>query len=706
MCLGLGTLYTFAIFFMESTAQSLQWYAFRMSVRTPHEAQAIARREGFETYYALRKQLKDASYDTPTDEAFQDKPLLPSVIFVKCTEAFALKMQDSKKMWPYRMPGEKTLCPITQRDIDVFRTAVESGCRNLEVIDENLAMGDKVRVLDGIFKDQEGYIVKIRGDKRFVISIPGVVAIATIYIPKHLLAPTPQSYPPPTMQDTTSNNKRIAKNTIMLYIRMFISMVVGLYTSRVVLATLGVEDYGIYGVVGGVVAMMGFLNASMSGATSRFLTFELGRGDKDRLAKTFSSALIVHIAIAIIVFILAETVGLWFLCNKLNIPEGRMEAAHWVYQFSILATMLSITQVPYNATIIAHEKMDVYAYMEILNVTLKLLIVYLLTIGDFDKLKLYAVLTFAVSLIIMMIYRIYCLRHFKESHFHWVWDKTYLTPLLSFSGWNLYGNFGGIAGNQANNFVINSFFGVVMNAAASVAFTVSGIVTQFSSNAMTAFRPQIIKKYASGDIQGMQSLTFLALKAIMMLYTLIAIPVFLECDYILSLWLVEVPQMTSIFCKILLISIFFESMRYIIIIDIHASGNVKKVSAYSGTLFCISPIISYFLFKIGLPVASTFITIATINATLVLINVLIAKYYIPQIEQSKYFTTIGLVTLTSAVSLLILMPLQQMLPSSFLRLCIMTCASLFIQLIIFAYVCLTANQRESTFGFIRNKLHI
>ena len=226
------------------------------------------------------------------------------------------------------------------------------------------------------------------------------------------------------MQDTTSNNKRIAKNTIMLYIRMFISMLVGLYTSRVVLATLGVEDYGIYGVVGGVVGMMGFLNASMSGATSRFLTFELGRGDKERLAKTFSSALIVHIAIAIIVFILAETVGLWFLCNKLNIPEGRMEAAHWVYQFSILATMLSITQVPYNATIIAHEKMDVYAYMEILNVTLKLLIVYLLTIGDFDKLKLYAVLTFAVSLIIMMIYRIYCLRHFKESRFHWVWDKT------------------------------------------------------------------------------------------------------------------------------------------------------------------------------------------------------------------------------------------------------------------------------------------
>ncbi|MDY5953612.1 MAG: polysaccharide biosynthesis protein, partial [Sodaliphilus sp.] len=284
------------------------------------------------------------------------------------------------------------------------------------------------------------------------------------------------------MQDTTSNNKRIAKNTIMLYIRMFISMVVGLYTSRVVLATLGVEDYGIYGVVGGVVGMMGFLNASMSGATSRFLTFELGKGDKERLAKTFSSALIVHIAIAIIVFILAETVGLWFLCNKLNIPEGRMEAAHWVYQFSILATMLSITQVPYNATIIAHEKMDVYAYMEILNVTLKLLIVYLLCIGNFDKLILYASLMLAVSILIMMVYRIYAIRQFPEAHFHWIWDKTYLRPILSFSGWDLYGNMACTIRQQGSVFLINIFYGVALNAACNIASTMQGILLQFSSN--------------------------------------------------------------------------------------------------------------------------------------------------------------------------------------------------------------------------------
>lgn len=402
------------------------------------------------------------------------------------------------------------------------------------------------------------------------------------------------------MQDTTSNNKRIAKNTIMLYIRMFISMVVGLYTSRVVLATLGVEDYGIYGVVGGVVAMMGFLNASMSGATSRFLTFELGRGDKDRLAKTFSSALIVHIAIAIIVFILAETVGLWFLCNKLNIPEGRMEAAHWVYQFSILATMLSITQVPYNATIIAHEKMDVYAYMEILNVTLKLLIVYLLTIGDFDKLKLYAVLTFAVSLIIMMIYRIYCLRHFKESRFHWVWDKTYLTPLLSFSGWDLYGNLAWTARQQGANFILNAFFGVVLNAANGIASIVQGSVLQFSSNVLLAFKPQIIKKYAQKDYEGMNQLLCVGAKASVILLLFVTIPCLLKTEYILQLWLNTVPKGAVFITKALLINNLITCINLIVVIGVHATGKMKLTGAINGTLLLSCLPVMYLLIKIGL----------------------------------------------------------------------------------------------------------
>ena len=242
------------------------------------------------------------------------------------------------------------------------------------------------------------------------------------------------------MTEISSNNKRIAKNTVMLYIRMGLGMVVSLYTSRVVLQTLEVEDYGIYGVVGGVVAMFSFLNSTMAGATSRFLTFEMGKGDKERLKDTFSSALIIHIGIALLVLILAETVGLWFLNNKLVIPEGRMGAAHWVFQFSVLGMFVGFTQVPYNATIIAHEKMDIYAYIELLHVFFKLGIVYLLVIGNFDKLILYALLTFVVNVIIAMIYRIYCIRHYEESKFRFIWKKDIFRPMLSFSGFNLFVN--------------------------------------------------------------------------------------------------------------------------------------------------------------------------------------------------------------------------------------------------------------------------
>lgn len=438
------------------------------------------------------------------------------------------------------------------------------------------------------------------------------------------------------MQDTTSNNKRIAKNTIMLYIRMFISMLVGLYTSRVVLATLGVEDYGIYGVVGGVVAMMGFLNASMSGATSRFLTFELGRGDKDRLAKTFSSALIVHIAIAIIVFILAETVGLWFLCNKLNIPEGRMEAAHRVYQFSILATMLSITQVPYNATIIAHEKMDVYAYMEILNVSLKLLIVYLLTIGDFDKLKLYAVLTFAVSLIIMMIYRIYCLRHFKESRFHWVWDKEYITPLLSFSVWDLYGNLSWTVKQQGTSFVLNAFYGVALNAANGIASTVQGILMGFSSNIIMAFKPAIIKKYAVGSYEDMNRLMRFATKMALGMLMLSNFIIYIKMNYILELWLKEVPTATVILCRYSLIMNLFSCISLILIIGFHAVGKVKLMGFINGTISILSIPLMYVMLKEGFNYENCFQMFVLLQVFFCISNLILLKKQCKHFHLKKY----------------------------------------------------------------------
>lgn len=470
------------------------------------------------------------------------------------------------------------------------------------------------------------------------------------------------------MQDTTSNNKRIAKNTIMLYIRMFISMVVGLYTSRVVLATLGVEDYGIYGVVGGVVAMMGFLNASMSGATSRFLTFELGKGDKDRLAKTFSSALIVHIAIAIIVFILAETVGLWFLCNKLNIPEGRMEAAHWVYQFSILATMLSITQVPYNATIIAHEKMDVYAYMEILNVSLKLLIVYLLCIGNFDKLILYASLMLAVSILIMMVYRIYAIRHFPEAHFHWIWDKTYLRPLLSFSGWDLYGNACVIARQQGTNFLINIFYGVVFNAASGIATTVQGTISGLAFNIILAFRPQIIKQYAKGNVEDMSKLVGNAVCFTTILFGCMSIPLILETHYIMKAWLGVIPEKSEIFCQILLIASFLGLLNNIWNTCIHATGKIKEISIFSGTFFLISLPIIYVVFQFKAPVESAYLVFILSIVFVNVSNLLIIKKRIPKLKLNFVFLNYIKVIIVLMASYYITSLFKAQMQETFIRL--------------------------------------
>ena len=508
-----------------------------------------------------------------------------------------------------------------------------------------------------------------------------------------------------SQKDITSTNKRIARNAVMLYIRMFLTMIVGLYTSRVVLNVLGVEDYGIYGVVGGIVAMMGFLNASMSGATSRFLTFELGRGDQKRLADTFSSALIVHMIIALIVLVVAETVGLWFLTHKLVIPAGRMPAAHWVFQLSILSTLFGITQVPYNATIIAHEKMDVYAYVEILHASLKLLIVFLLTIGSFDKLILYAVLLCAVSLTTMLVYRIYCIRHFTESRFHWIWEKSILRPLVSFSGWNLYGNLGGVFQQQGSNFVINFFFGVVMNAAVNVGLTVANTVNMFASNVMVAFRPQIIKYYSQGEKDRMRDLTILAIKVIMFIYSLVAIPVFIEIHNLLQLWLVKVPEHAATFCRLLLISVFFETIRYLLIIDIHATGNVKYVSFFSGSLFLLVPFVTYVCFYAGMNVNMAFVVIILANAMLCAVNVILVRHYVA-ISVFPFIVSIVKVLFVSATVLVACHYIKSLMPSSYAYMLVNALISILLVTIGYFMLCFNAEQRIYASNFVLKKLHL
>ena len=394
-----------------------------------------------------------------------------------------------------------------------------------------------------------------------------------------------------------SSNKIIARNALFLYVRMLLSTVVSLYTSRVVLQTLGVEDYGTYGVVGGIVAMFSFLNASMSGATSRFITYSLGLGNKQKVRETFSTALIIHIGIAICIILLSETVGLWFLDNKLVIPDGRMKAARIVYQLSVLAMAVQVTQVPYNASIISYEKMDVYAYVELLNVFLKLGIVYLLMIIRWDKLVLYAVLVLMVNIIVAGTYRLYCIRKFDTCKFHWVFDKDTLIPMLSFSGWDLYGNMCHTIRQQGVNMLINMFFGVVLNAASSVAASVQGVVSNLSANVIQAFRPQIIKQYAQNNIKGMEALLCNSVKYSILLFAIIGVPLSYEMKPIMQIWLGTVPKLAPEFCIFLMAISLFNLINSVLTVSIHATGKIKTLSIISGTIYLLTIPIIYILFR-------------------------------------------------------------------------------------------------------------
>lgn len=274
----------------------------------------------------------------------------------------------------------------------------------------------------------------------------------------------------------TVNNKRIAKNTLLLYVRTLFIMLVTLYTSRVVLNTLGVTDYGVYNVVGGVVAMFGFINGSMSSATQRYITFALGRGDMMWLYTVFSTALQIHFLIAILIVVLGETIGLWFMYTQMQIPADRMDAAFWVLQCSIASTVVMVISVPYNADIIAHERMSAFAYISILEAVLKLVIVYALVISPFDKLLFYAILILTVQVFIRFCYNHYCNKHFKESRYRHVWNKSLFKEMTGFAGWSMFGNLSAVFYGQGLNMLLNVFFGPVVNAARAVAVQVQNAI--------------------------------------------------------------------------------------------------------------------------------------------------------------------------------------------------------------------------------------
>ncbi len=400
------------------------------------------------------------------------------------------------------------------------------------------------------------------------------------------------------MDTIQANNKRIAKNTLLLYIRMIFTMLVSLYTSRVVLNTLGVDDFGIYNVVGGFVIMFTFINNAMSSSTQRYLNFELGSGNFSKLQNIFSTSVNIHIIISAIIIILAETIGLWFLYNHMTIPQERFEAALWVYQFAIMSTVVMVISVPYNAAIIAHEKMSTFAYISVIEVILKLLIVYLLSIFNFDKLKFYAVLMFCIQLIIRFIYGRYCNKHFEETRYKRIWDVKLLKEMSSFAGWSLFGNLSSVLSTQGVNVLLNMFFGPIVNAARGIAVQIQQAINGFVLNFQTAINPQITKNYALGNIKYLHNLIFTSAKFSILLLLILSLPIFIETEQILQLWLKTVPTHTANFTRIILCIAIIDCTANALSIGAQATGKIKRYQITIGFIILLIVPVSYLTLKI------------------------------------------------------------------------------------------------------------
>lgn len=431
-------------------------------------------------------------------------------------------------------------------------------------------------------------------------------------------------------------NSAIAKNTLFLYIRMFVSLGLSLITGRVVLRTLGIDDYGINAVVGSVIGMFNVIQICMIGATSRFITFELGKGNEKRLKDTFSTTLTIHIIIALILFIILETVGLWLVNNKLVIPEERMFAANCIYQFSIISLIFGVTQTPYSSTIVAHEKMDIYAYFDILNTILKLVIIYILMIGNMDKLILYGLLTFCVSTLIMFLNRVYCIRHFPETRYHFVWDKTLLKPIFSYSGWDILGNIAVMVRGSGISILINMFFGPALNAASGIANTVTNAVGGFASNIIMAIKPQIIKRYANGEYEAMIKLAHEGAILCFILMAFLAIPLMSEIHFVLNLWLGIVPDYACIFTNLVMVFCILSGISSIVMDIVEATGKIKKTSLTNGTIYIMVLPVTYIAFKMGAPawIPFAYNSLAYIIGTMC--NVYYMTTYIPQLKLKDF----------------------------------------------------------------------
>lgn len=491
----------------------------------------------------------------------------------------------------------------------------------------------------------------------------------------------------------------------MLYMRMILILVVTLYTSRVVLRTLGVSDFGVYTVVGGFVSMLAYLNAVFVGSTQRFMSFALGKGDKDNVSATFATAKLTHIIIALIILIVAESFGLWFVNNKLVIEAERMVAAYWVYQCSIASLLITIVSIPYNSCIVAHEHMQVYAYVSILEVVLKLVILYLLVILPGDKLIIYALLHVAISLIVRFCYTIYCRRHFEECRVKPAINKPLLKEMSYYAGWTALGSLGFSFKDQFSNIILNGFFGTTINAARGISMQVNSAITSFATNFFMAISPQITKQYAAGNIEQSQKLVYAGSRYSFYLLSVLTVPVIINIDYILKLWLGTVPEYTAAFLIITLTSSLIYSLTNATTTALQATGDIKVFQIGVSIILLLELPAAYFILRLGYPPYYALLPAIATNTLALAFRFYLLKKMIPSYSLKKYY--IQTVLKCIALFAVFFIPsffFKEILPDNFGGFCVSVLFTVvFIALVIYI-LGIDKNERQVVNSFIKSKL--
>lgn len=512
------------------------------------------------------------------------------------------------------------------------------------------------------------------------------------------------------MNSPSANNKRIAKNTLLLYVRTMFIMLITLYTSRVILAALGVEDYGIYNVVGGVVAMFSMISGSLSASISRFITFELGRGDTKRLNVIFSTSVNIQLGLAFIIGMLGATLGGWFLNTHLNIPSGRMYAANWVLACSLVGFCINLVSVPYNACIIAHERMSAFAYVSILEASLKLAVCYLIVVSPFDKLISYVVLLVVVALVIRLVYGIYCSRQFEECLYRFVHDKSLLAQMFGFSGWTFFTNANSLMNTQGVNMLINVYFGVTLNAARGIASQVESAVLQFVNNFTTALNPQITKSYAVGDLERMYSLVCRGAKFSYFSILLLSLPLICEAETVLGLWLTVVPDHAVIFVQLSLVLGMFDCIGSSGYTACAATGKMRKYALVIGLVGLLEFPFTWVFFSLGAPAVSTYYLYILVKAMVVFSRLFLLRDMVGlrplRFVREVFYPAI----LTTIVAAILPCLIVYTIAPGFLRLMLSIGVGLLSVSLAALYIGMTRQERvavtSKAFATVKKKLHI